>query len=754
MAVSHQGADAPGSPTERDLLFGLLALQLDFLDRDALLAGLGAWSLDGAAPLGSVLQRQGRLSADRLRLLDALTEEHLRAHGGDPQRSLAALPAVRWPADALRTVPDPALRAGLARVVLAAADGPRRPAPAARRRRAGWLTPLLLGAAAVALTASVCLSYTVKAVEREREQAEAQRQKVEGAVEVEAANLEGEVVFRKQTRQVLNTLTDELLGRFLDRQAPLGEPDRNLLRTLLAFYRRCAAARPDGPEDRESVADGTFRAGQVQRRLGQEREAEASLRAALPLLEGLTAEFPHDAGHRRTLARVEGTLGELLGSTGRPAEAEAAYRKALPLFERLAAEFPRGAGIRGGLARTHDHLARLLGETGRLAEAEEHDRAALALREKLAAGRAAPPRYRSDLAASHGSLGALLYAAGRAREAEASLRTALKLQQQLAADFPNVPAYQCDLAKGHNDLGALLGATGRVREAEAPLRAALAIQQRLAADAPGAPEYRRDLATTYHNLAQLLRDADRRRDAEDACRKALALRRQLAAESPGVPGYRGEEAQSRLGLALLLRAAGRRAEAEEACCVAAGLAEKLMAGAPDNPGHRGLFAGSLAALARLRGDAGDREAARRLLEEARAHQQRAFEANPHHPSYRAGLVEVARAYIGLAEHTRAAATAEGVARRDEASAADVYDAACCLSLCVPLAAEDARLAEGARAGLARDYGGRAVALLRRAVERGYRDGAHLRKDGDLDPLRGRDDFRALLRGLGGDGPPR
>jgi serine/threonine-protein kinase len=75
---------------DRNLLFGILALQLDFLDRDALIAAMHAWVLDKARPLGDILVDQGDLSRDRRDLLEALVEEHLRAHGDDAQQSLSA----------------------------------------------------------------------------------------------------------------------------------------------------------------------------------------------------------------------------------------------------------------------------------------------------------------------------------------------------------------------------------------------------------------------------------------------------------------------------------------------------------------------------------------------------------------------------------------------------------------------------------------------------------------------------------------
>jgi serine/threonine-protein kinase len=99
--------------SERNLLFGALALQLDFITRGALLAAVSAWLLDKGKPLGHVLREQGALSEEHLALLDALVEAHLRQHDHDAGRSLAALrlPAEDW--DSLREMNGPAAEAGL-----------------------------------------------------------------------------------------------------------------------------------------------------------------------------------------------------------------------------------------------------------------------------------------------------------------------------------------------------------------------------------------------------------------------------------------------------------------------------------------------------------------------------------------------------------------------------------------------------------------------------------------------------------------
>src|SRR5262245_9083523 len=84
--------DAPSA--DRNLLFGILAVQLDFVSKDALLGAMNAWLLDKRKPLGEILRDEGHLSAERLQLLSALVAEHLKQHGSDPHRSLAALSGV------------------------------------------------------------------------------------------------------------------------------------------------------------------------------------------------------------------------------------------------------------------------------------------------------------------------------------------------------------------------------------------------------------------------------------------------------------------------------------------------------------------------------------------------------------------------------------------------------------------------------------------------------------------------------------
>ena len=101
---------------DRNLLFGIVALQLDFITRDALVAAMNAWVLDKQQPLGVILNRQGQLSAERLQLLDALVAEHIRQHGNNAEHSLRALSSIDSVRRELHSLRDADVEASLAHV--------------------------------------------------------------------------------------------------------------------------------------------------------------------------------------------------------------------------------------------------------------------------------------------------------------------------------------------------------------------------------------------------------------------------------------------------------------------------------------------------------------------------------------------------------------------------------------------------------------------------------------------------------------
>src|SRR4051794_40863874 len=101
---------------DRNLLYGVLALQMDFVSRDALVRGMNAWVLQKQRSLGEVLLEQGDLRPDLHQLLEVMVHKHLEVHHNDPQQSLASVRTTGWAAQDLERLGDADVQASLARV--------------------------------------------------------------------------------------------------------------------------------------------------------------------------------------------------------------------------------------------------------------------------------------------------------------------------------------------------------------------------------------------------------------------------------------------------------------------------------------------------------------------------------------------------------------------------------------------------------------------------------------------------------------
>ncbi len=109
------------TPADCNLLLGVLALQLDFVTREQLVAVVTGWLREKQTPLGQLLERQNVLTVARRQLLEALVDEHLRQHGGDVEQSLATLSSLGPVRDELQRLGDAELSISLSRVAGGAA---------------------------------------------------------------------------------------------------------------------------------------------------------------------------------------------------------------------------------------------------------------------------------------------------------------------------------------------------------------------------------------------------------------------------------------------------------------------------------------------------------------------------------------------------------------------------------------------------------------------------------------------------------
>ena len=94
---------------DRNLLFGLLALQNGLIDQDQLVAAFRAWSRDKGRRIADYLVGRGDLNANQCSVVQAMVGLHEEKHGGSTEKSLAAIPAGRSTRERLAQIGDPDL---------------------------------------------------------------------------------------------------------------------------------------------------------------------------------------------------------------------------------------------------------------------------------------------------------------------------------------------------------------------------------------------------------------------------------------------------------------------------------------------------------------------------------------------------------------------------------------------------------------------------------------------------------------------
>jgi tetratricopeptide (TPR) repeat protein len=419
------------------------------------------------------------------------------------------------------------------------------------------------------------------------------------------------------------------------------------------------------------------------------------------LIEAPADEGPDGEEVQFMLAAVHHNLGDLLFRSaipGLPADVtpETCYRRSIEILDKLLAANPKSSRVRRDLANSLMQLTLLLGLLGRPAEGETTARRAVDMFAGLAVDFPATADYEVQLAAAHQATGYLRARLGRPADAETGYRASVDILDRLIARSPGVPMYKADQANSLMYLAAAMGQQGRLADAEAALVRARDVLSRVHADAPTVPDFRYRLAAVCHNLGNNLVKQHRWPDAAILYRQALDHLDELAAAYPAQRFYLRDRANTLGTLARTLCNLGRDAEAEPLLDRAVAAWRELVAAAPDDADFRLGYALALA-------NHGDHAAATRV--------------------------------------------ADDLAGRAAGNAAQLYNVACLYAHCAAAAEKDATLAEPARQEEARGLADRAVRTLRKAVAGGFANVATLRTDSDLDPLRERDDFKALLAEL-------
>jgi serine/threonine protein kinase len=685
-----------GPAADRNLLYGMLALQMNFVTRDALLQAMQAWVFATERPLGELLQERGALTPQQRQALDLLTAEHLKAHGDDAQRSLAAVAVPPTVGDVLHGLPAPDPKASLFAPDGSGVTADLRP-PVTPGMRYEVLRPHArggLGVVSVARDAELGRVVALKEMQAGHSGDPTSRGRFVREAEI-TGGLEhpGIVPVYGLGRHTdgrpyyaMRLVRGETLQDAI-KKLHAGEHGYTLRSLLTRFVAVC-----------NTIAYAHSR-GVIHRDL---KPANVMLG---PYGETLVVDWGLAKVVGRPAEAADGVPPEGMlqpGSSGDGLVSRAGSALGTPGY--MSPEQAAGRGDDQGPATDVYGLGSTLYAllTGR---APVPGQDAAAVMEKVRQGDWPAPRQVKS---------------GVPRALDAACRKAMALDPQarygsaleLAADVEHwlddepVSAYP-------EPLPARLRRWGRRHKTAVTAVAAL-------------------LLTAGVGLGLGLRAVDQERQ------RTHLLERQTAQV------LRLMEASSQ-------EQEGQREQAVQSYRNALALQERLSAEHP-SPENRHLLAGTLRNLGKLLHERReDAEAARlqvRAVELNRALRNDFPSTAPYRRSLRDSLAALDETLLAAGEHAAAAVAAADLADAGWDPGADAYDAARYLCRCVQAAEQDPNLPAGERKASARAYADRAVGLLGQAAAEGWTDAARLRADAAFTALRDRADFRRLTAAPG------
>jgi tetratricopeptide (TPR) repeat protein len=314
----------------------------------------------------------------------------------------------------------------------------------------------------------------------------------------------------------------------------------------------------------------------LQRTLGRVEDADRTMSRVYELEDQLAAKYAGERsrnGYRWVFAHMARFYAGYLWGTGRPKETIVPLKKAVEAFEKLVAEEPGRRDAWDFLVDTQRQVADSYDAIHAPGEAEEALRRLVELHEQRAAKLSGGPdaavwmargAYHARLkqwdkatadyakaieldpkqAHSSNQLGHILWqygsalsAAGRHDEAEKAYRQAAAVFEKLASDFPKEAFHQQELGYTYYVfLGPLLEKTKQPQEAEQAYRKAVAVHEKLVTEMRNA-QYRTRLNTCYDLLVSLLKANGKTQDAEKVRRQAIEFYEKQATANPQMPQY-------------------------------------------------------------------------------------------------------------------------------------------------------------------------------------------------------------------------
>jgi len=473
---------------------------------------------------------------------------------------------------------------------------------------------------------------------------------------------------------------------------------RDLLQDALDFYEGFLAEQGSDEGLRRQVESARGRVSLMHMTLGDLETAERELTLLVDSARPAAERADADDETLRAFADASSSLGEVLARREAHDAARERIGEAITMLGRIPTE-RRTALMELQLGANHDKLAELSQRRGRATEAEEHARVAVVVSR---AGRARfpdEPRFTLALGRQLDRLGTTRLRSRDPIAAVELLSESVRMLEAYRTDDPFDAHGRAKLAAASINLANALEAAGSAAEARASSLLAQRLGDELVRDFPDVPSHRTDLAIANLQLFTHAYRAQEYGAARPFLERALALQESVAVLRPNDSTFMAEVAGTCNNFAVLATALGRDDEALE---------------------H---LARGIASI------------------------DQALAISPRHPHWN----EIARtmrnnramALIGVGRWREAAEIAASIEAQDRDWAlrrAQIYERA------AREAAEDATLADEARATEARTLRDRAIGELEQAVRLGHADWSELADPDEWTSLRDDARFDALVRG--------
>jgi eukaryotic-like serine/threonine-protein kinase len=567
-----------------------------------------------------------------------------------------------------------------------------------------------------------------------------------------AASIEREQARFELAQEAIRAFHTGVSEDLLLKQKEFGSLRTKLLRGAQEFYRKLERLL-GGQADRVSrlaLGRAYYEVGELTNALDSKKDALAMHGRALALFEELARDAPADAELRGEVERSYAAIASLLSSLGQKADALAATGRALAIAQDLAASDPTDIGRRRELARVeHLHGAFLL-ENSRVREGLDALERARASEEDLLRSNPTDERCRLELARTCDELAMQLDSSGRNDEALAVYGRARELVEELFRANPTDARIAHEVPRTLGNLAYALEAAGRKNEALAAHDRARELLQVIGDANPTLLSVTRDRAWIDWMTAGILIEAARDAEALPALERARIARETLVKAGTSVIRDQTQLIRIHRQIAGIHARAGRIALALESREPALAVATRLAEADLGDLGTQAELAQAYHEIADLLNTTARPSEALPWDDKALAIQRKMVGAGVSHSrtylargiNHRGVTLQMCgRAAEAVSAFREAISLLEGL---PNPTSGDVYDLACVQSLISGVASN---AGSGLTAADGQAEADQAMKSLRRAVAAGWKDGAHMRVDTDLDPLRNRVDFRALMMDL-------